>query len=671
MKRMTGCLCLAIALAIALPPPPARATDYTVTHAGGKEGIYCDPPPAFNADLLSELLANCVVGDTVTVEAGTYTLTDANSQTLVLTHGVKLIGKGMPVLDGGGKRRVIEYRSLSTTTPSATLLSGFVIRNGLVDPNDALSGPGGGMHIDGGSLTVEGCIFMGNEAKSGVVAGMTRHLKGGGLAIVGDCSPQIVDCTFMGNAASHGGGGGMWIDARARPVVTGCTFSGNTTTDGPGGGMFVEGGGPTVTGCTFSGNAADEGGGMWIAGDGTTVKGCVFKDNTSASSSGGAIHMTGGTVEASTFAWSSGGGMWIGGNGSPSVTNCTFSENDGDGLTIANGARPTVTNCTLVGSSGNEVHASGTSSPKFVNTLLWNDDASRAVVMDGNAAVSLTSCAGPAGIASSDSAAHVTVSTWPSRSSTVEMGHTVYRIEDNAPALDGLIGSGTSAGAPAADQLGQTRKSPPCIGAVERDGPTSISLDKVALSLAVGSSDVLTVTVVPAGATVVWASTDPAVASVDDAGQVTAVAPGAAAVTATADGQMAVCVVTVGDGSVPVTGISLDRTSLSLAVGSADVLTATTVPAGAQVAWASTHPAVASVDATGQVTAVAPGAAAITATAGGRMAVCVVTVGDGRPGGTSGGGGCSSLGLGGLAMVACAASVLKRKAQRHRRTRTS
>ncbi|MBQ7262736.1 MAG: Ig-like domain-containing protein, partial [Synergistaceae bacterium] len=186
---------------------------------------------------------------------------------------------------------------------------------------------------------------------------------------------------------------------------------------------------------------------------------------------------------------------------------------------------------------------------------------------------------------------------------------------------------------------------------------------------------VLTVTVVPAGATVVWASTDPAVASVDATGQVTAVAPGAAAITATAGGRMAVCVVTVTDGTPDpgpsVTSVTLDRTSLSLGVGSADVLTATTVPAGAPVAWASTHPSVASVTADGAVTGAAPGAAAITATAGGRMAVCVVTVGDGRPGGTSGGGGCSSLGLGGLAMVACAASVLKRKAQRHRRTRTS
>ena len=165
---------------------------------------------------------------------------------------------------------------------------------------------------------------------------------------------------------------------------------------------------------------------------------------------------------------------------------------------------------------------------------------------------------------------------------------------------------------------------PTTLWAIWEDGvpATGIVLDKTSMDLAVGSSDVLTATLVPAEATdpIVWASTDPSVATVAD-GTVTGVAPGVAAVTATAGGQMAVCVVTVtGDGGPDpgpaVASVTLDKTSLSLAVGSADVLTATTDPAGATVAWASTHPGVATVTG-GTVTGVAPGVAAVTATAGG------------------------------------------------------
>ena len=80
---------------------------------------------------------------------------------------------------------------------------------------------------------------------------------------------------------------------------------------------------------------------------------------------------------------------------------------------------------------------------------------------------------------------------------------------------------------------------PTTLWAIWEDGvpATGIVLDKTSMDLAVGSSDVLTATLVPAEATdpIVWASTDPSVATVAD-GTVTGVAPGVAAVTATAGG---------------------------------------------------------------------------------------------------------------------------------------
>ena len=80
--------------------------------------------------------------------------------------------------------------------------------------------------------------------------------------------------------------------------------------------------------------------------------------------------------------------------------------------------------------------------------------------------------------------------------------------------------------------------------------------------------------------------------------------------------------------TVPVTGISLNTSNLSLTVGGTAQLIATVTPDNATdkaVTWTSNNESVATV-ANGVVTAVAPGEATITAMAGGKTAVCTVTV---------------------------------------------
>ena len=79
----------------------------------------------------------------------------------------------------------------------------------------------------------------------------------------------------------------------------------------------------------------------------------------------------------------------------------------------------------------------------------------------------------------------------------------------------------------------------------------------------------------------------------------------------------------------PATGISLNKSELTLTAGDSDTLTATVTPADSTdtVVWSSDKPEVATVDpATGKVTAVAPGEAIITATAGTKTATCTVKV---------------------------------------------
>lgn len=82
-------------------------------------------------------------------------------------------------------------------------------------------------------------------------------------------------------------------------------------------------------------------------------------------------------------------------------------------------------------------------------------------------------------------------------------------------------------------------------------------------------------------------------------------------------------------GTIKVTSVTLNVETLSLAEGDVATLTATVLPANATnkaVKWSSDTPAVATVDNYGLVTAVAPGTAVVTATAGDQSASVTVTV---------------------------------------------
>ncbi len=81
--------------------------------------------------------------------------------------------------------------------------------------------------------------------------------------------------------------------------------------------------------------------------------------------------------------------------------------------------------------------------------------------------------------------------------------------------------------------------------------------------------------------------------------------------------------------SVAVASVTVDPAVATLTVGESQQLTATVKPDGAPekaITWKSSDEAVAKVDASGRVTAVAPGKATVTATAGGKTGTCEITV---------------------------------------------
>jgi alpha-tubulin suppressor-like RCC1 family protein len=152
-----------------------------------------------------------------------------------------------------------------------------------------------------------------------------------------------------------------------------------------------------------------------------------------------------------------------------------------------------------------------------------------------------------------------------------------------------------------------------------------------------GAPGALTATVLPEGVSAVdsgvaWRSDKTDVATVTATGlsvTVNAVAAGTATITARTDdgGFEKTCTVTV---TPAVEGVTLAPTELTLRPGGAETVVATVLPAEAldrRVAWSSSDLGVATVE-SGLVTAVAEGAATITATtlSGGFSATCTVTV---------------------------------------------
>ncbi len=161
---------------------------------------------------------------------------------------------------------------------------------------------------------------------------------------------------------------------------------------------------------------------------------------------------------------------------------------------------------------------------------------------------------------------------------------------------------------------------------------TGVTLNKTALTLALGKSETLKAIVAPTNAsvkTVQWNSSDWSIAEVDSNGKVTANGVGTAAITATTDdgNKVAVCKVEV---VIPVTSISLGMEELTLNVGGSATLSAAVEPFNAtnkEVTWKSDNTGVATVT-DGKVSAVKAGTANITATSadGSKISSCKVTV---------------------------------------------
>ena len=217
-------------------------------------------------------------------------------------------------VDGGG----IYYTGTNLTLNSCTLTNNTAIMPYL--GNVIANSTGGGISLQTGTLTLNRCIFAGNQVRCD---GLTPRSYGG--AVYGAGSGLIIadNCTFTGNSSycpADGGGGAI---AAFKPAVfRDCTFDGNGAS-------------------TTAGHAV--GTALWST-DSLNATNCIFTRNS------GSFTFNGGTVS----------GAWYGGSGV--AENCTVVYNSVAGFDNFSG---TIRNSIIYFNSPQQIYGSP--------TLLYSD----------------------------------------------------------------------------------------------------------------------------------------------------------------------------------------------------------------------------------------------------------------------------------------------------------
>jgi CSLREA domain-containing protein len=328
-----GVILLAGALFWSISPHLTAAT-FVVTKTADTNDGTCDSDCSLREAIIA---SNASAGaDTITLPAGTYTLTIAGAGEdggatgdLDITGDLTINGAGAAttIVNGNALDRVfhivpggvtVTFNNLTITGGSAPASNGggllnegtVTLNNCTVSGNTAVSGNGGGVYNDF-IMTISNSTITGNTAGSG---------DGGGVYDNGN-SITITNTTVSGNTASSGDGGGLYangIDAE----ISQSTFSGNTATNGDGGGIYQNGNLMNLTNCTVTGNSAFDGGGLFNNGNALNITSATIASNTAANTGGGIEAASVPQLQGSIIANNSGGNC--NGNVTDGGTNLQF-----------------------------------------------------------------------------------------------------------------------------------------------------------------------------------------------------------------------------------------------------------------------------------------------------------------------------------------------------------
>ena len=197
----------------------------------------------------------------------------------------------------------------------------------VTDANLTITGPGGGITIDGGGTHQVMIVNSGAVLEIQDLTIANGHTSFGGGAIENAGTLTVTNSTFSGNSASISGGG---IVNFLTLTVTNSTFF-NNNGGVSGGGIDNESATLAITNSTFSSDSAVDFGG-------------AIENN------GGTLGVTNSTFSGNTAIF----GGAVGSTGTPVITNCTFSGNSAiSGAGIAGNAKLKGTILTASSSGGN------------------------------------------------------------------------------------------------------------------------------------------------------------------------------------------------------------------------------------------------------------------------------------------------------------------------------
>jgi len=327
--RLFAVLALALALLAASRGAAVQAAGIavdTTTDELNSDGD-CSLREAVQAANTDAAVDACTAGsgaDTITLPAGTYTLTIAGTGEDAAADGdldvtddvtVTGAGAGTTTIDGNSGvtgEAVLQVLASNARLADLTITNGgasrgggihnldwsgvgsLILTNVTVSSNAAFNGAG--IANDGGTLTINNSTISGNA---------TTGNSGGG--IVNDSGTLVLNgSTVSGNSTTSANrpGGGI-ANFGGTVTATNSAISGNTAT-GDGGGIYNasgEGGPPgplTITDSTISGNTAEDGAGIWNDSE-ATITNSTISGNTATIEGGGFFNIGSVDISSSTI----------------------------------------------------------------------------------------------------------------------------------------------------------------------------------------------------------------------------------------------------------------------------------------------------------------------------------------------------------------------------------
>ncbi|MFN8382105.1 MAG: choice-of-anchor Q domain-containing protein [Anaerolineales bacterium] len=230
----------------------ARYVSATGTDSGGTTCNSKDSPCL----TMNKAIQNALAGDTIYVAAGIYF--GSGTEVVLINKNITLSGgwdstfttqNGASIIDGQGSRRGITVQYSYPTIVVTSTIDHFTIQNGFH------STQGGGIHIQGGTITLSNSIVSGNVSQ----------WMGGGIYKASG-SLTITNTTISGNIAGSGGsgGGGGGIKNNSGTItLNNSLVSGNTIIGGFQGSGINTFGTVTLNNSTVSGNIGGDGVGIY------------------------------------------------------------------------------------------------------------------------------------------------------------------------------------------------------------------------------------------------------------------------------------------------------------------------------------------------------------------------------------------------------------------------